>query len=104
MPPAARMSGTDRVFSKTGTGKNCPAPVTTATNAGSSDTFINGIGAVRIGDVVAPHNAAGCGLDSSVVTLASSKVIINNRGAARIGDQYTSDNIIVSGSSNTFFG
>jgi len=104
MPAAARGNGTDSVFSKTGTKKRCAAPVTTSTAACSGDVFVNSIGAVRIGDVVALHAAAGCGPDTSRLSSASSTVFINGRGAGRIGDQYTPDNTITSGSPTVFFG
>jgi uncharacterized Zn-binding protein involved in type VI secretion len=104
MPPVARGNGTDSVFSKTGTAKKCPAPIGTATNACSGDVFVNNIGAVRIGDSVAPHPAAGCGNDGSAVTAASGTVFVNNKGLARIGDEYTGDNTITSGSSDVFAG
>jgi len=104
MPSAARASGTDTVFSKTGTGKNCPRPVTTATAEGSGDTFFNGKGAVRAGDMVQIHNAAGCGPDMSGLTTFSSTVFANGRGVGRVGDEYTSDNIITSGSGDVFIG
>lgn len=104
MPPVARGNGSDSVFSKTGTGKNCPAPVGTATNACSGDVLINNIGAVRQGDVVKPHPAAGCGNDGSAITGCSSTVFVNGKGLARIGDEYTGDNTITSGSSNVFAG
>ena len=104
MPPVARGSGTDSVFSKTGTGKNCPSPVGTATAACSGDVLINNQGAVRLGDVVAAHPAAGCGPDGSAITAASGTVFANGKNLARIGDLYTGDNIITSGSSNVFAG
>lgn len=104
MPAAARGQGVDRVFSKTGTSSYCAYPMITATNECSSDTFINTIGAVRIGDVVQLHPAAGCGPDRSVLTKASTTVFINSRGAGRIGDEYTPDNIIISGSPTVFIG
>lgn len=104
MPPVARGNGGDSVFSKTGTGKNCPAPVGTATNACSGDVFVNFQGAVRLGDVVAPHPASGCGNDGSGITSASGTVFVNGRPLARIGDLYTGDNVITSGSSNVFAG
>ncbi len=104
MPAAARGNGRDKVFSKTGTKKNCRAPVLTATNGCSSDTFINTFGAVRLDDVVQLHSASGCGPDTSVLTKASTTVFINNKGAGRIGDEYTSDNIITSGSQTVFIG
>lgn len=98
MAAIARGNGADTVFSFTGTGVDCLSPITTATDVCSGDVFINGEGAVREGDQVAPHPAAGCGNDSSVVTSFSSTVKVNGRGVARIGDEYTSDNIITSGS------
>jgi uncharacterized Zn-binding protein involved in type VI secretion len=104
MPVAARGNGVDSVFSKTGSGKNCRSPVNTSTNECSSNVFINGIGAVRIGDKVMLHTASGCGPDNSALTQASSKVFINGKGAGRIGDQYTTDNTITSGSPNVIFG
>lgn len=104
MPQVARGNGNDTVYSLTGTGLFCLSPVTTATNECSSDTFVNGIGVVREGDKVAPHNSAGCGTDASVLTVFSSVVIINNKGAGRKGDFYTPDNEITTGSEDTFFG
>lgn len=104
MPPAARGNGTDSVFSKTGSGKDCPAPLTTETDECSADVFANSDGVVREGDQVAGHPAAGCGPDESVLTSFSSTVFINNKGAGRIGDEYTGDNTITSGSSNVFIG
>ncbi len=104
MPPAARGSGGDSVFSKTGSGKACAKPTTTATAACSGNVFFNGKGAVRIGDAVASHPAAGCAPDGSTLTSASSSVFVNGKGVARIGDQYTGDNTITSGSSDIFIG
>jgi uncharacterized Zn-binding protein involved in type VI secretion len=104
MPVAARGNGTDSVFSKTGSGKRCAKPTGTSTNECSPNVFINGIGAVRIGDKVMVHAAGGCSPDTSALTRASTKVFINSKGAGRIGDQYTSDNIITSGSPNVVFG
>lgn len=104
MPAAARGQGVDQVFSKTGTGRNCRSSMITATNACSSDTFINTFGAVRIGDIIQLHPASGCGPDRSVLTTSSTTVFVNNKGAGRIGDEYTPDNIIISGSQTVFIG
>jgi uncharacterized Zn-binding protein involved in type VI secretion len=104
MPAAARGNGTDSVFSKTGSGPNCPSPVNTATDQCSSDVFIEGDGVVREGDQVAAHPAAGCGPDNSVLTSFSATVFINGKGAGRIGDEYTGDNTITSGSGTVFIG
>jgi uncharacterized Zn-binding protein involved in type VI secretion len=104
MPPAARGSGGDEVFSKTGTGRRCRSSMTTATAACSADVFFNGKGAVRIGDLIAEHNKEGCDPDESTLTSASGSVFVNGKGVARIGDEYTGDNTISSGSSNIFIG
>lgn len=104
MPAAARGDSRDRVFSKTGTGKDCNFPVTTSTDQCSTNVFINGIGSVRIGDKVKLHNRSGCTPDTSTLSKASTKVFVNGKGAGRIGDEYTSDNIIISGSFNVFMG
>jgi uncharacterized Zn-binding protein involved in type VI secretion len=104
MPPAARGSGGDSVFSKTGTGRRCRSSMTTATNVCSADVFFNGKGAVRIGDLVAEHNKAGCDPDESTLTSSSATVFVNGKGVGRIGDQYTDDNTISSGSSDIFIG
>lgn len=104
MSAVARGNGTDSVFSMTGTGVFCLAPITTATNECSAKVFSDNIGVVRIGDVVMPHPFAGCGVDGSTLSKASTKVFIENRGAGRIGDEYTPDNTITSGSSKVFFG
>jgi len=104
MPPAARGSGTDSVFSKTGSGKGCGKPMTTATAACSGDVFFNNKGAVRIGDAVASHPAGGCAPDGSTLSSASGTVKVNNQFVARIGDGYGGDNTITSGSSDVFIG
>jgi uncharacterized Zn-binding protein involved in type VI secretion len=104
MPPAARGSGGDSVFSKTGSGRRCGRPVDTATAACSEDVFFNEKGAVRIKDAVAAHPESGCGNDGSVLSSSSSSVFVNGKGVARIGDSYGDDNTITSGSSNIFIG
>ena len=104
MPPAARGNGVDTVFSKTGSGKECPAPTGTATDECSSNVFANDTGIVAAGDKVAAHPAAGCGPDESGLTSFSATVFVNSKGAGRIGDEYTGDNTITSGSSNVFIG
>lgn len=105
MPAAARGNGVDRVLSRTGTGKNCAFPMTTSTGSASTDVFIQNGGGIRQSDIVGTHPAAGCTFpDLSPLTKFSSKVFINGRGAGRIGDEYTSDNIIISGSTSVFFG
>jgi uncharacterized Zn-binding protein involved in type VI secretion len=104
MPEAARGDGIDVVESLTGTGFLCGSPLTTATDECSPDVFANGTGIVREDDKVAPHPAAGCGPDESVLTTFSSTVYINGKRAGRKGDEYTPDNTITTGSPDIFIG
>ena len=50
MPACARKKGADTV----NTGHDCDT--VTVTDTGSDNVFINGIGAVRKGDLTAPHD------------------------------------------------
>ena len=104
MAAAARSSGQDRVFSRTGVGRGCGSPMQTVTGPGSSTVLINGVGAIRIGDRVGVHPRAGCSTDISTLSSSSSTVFVEGRGVGRIGDEYTSDNVIISGSTNVFIG
>lgn len=105
MPAVARASNTDKVLSRTGTGYLCGSPMQTTTGAdGSPNVFVNGIAVVRQNDVVGVHPAAGCSTDTSGLSSYSSTVFVNGLGIGRIGDEYTSDNIIISGSTNVFAG
>jgi len=104
MPAAARGNGNDSVQSQTGSGVFCAFPLMTTTGFVDCTVLINGIPAVKEGDLVAPHPFLGCGNDSSVLTVFSSTVFIEGKGAGRLGDQYTSDNTITSASPNVFFG
>jgi uncharacterized Zn-binding protein involved in type VI secretion len=76
----------------------------TVTGQGSSTVLINGFGIVRDGDLVGAHPRSGCGPDVSTLSSFSATVFVEGKGVGRIGDQYTSDNIIISGSSNVFIG
>ncbi len=105
MPAVARAAGTDRVLSRTGSGTACGSPLQTTTGVnGSPNVFVNGIAVVRQSDVVGVHPAAGCSTDASTLSTYSSTVFVNGLGLGRIGDEYTSDNIIISGSTNVFAG
>lgn len=104
MPAAARASGADRVYSFTGVGKKCARPVEVATGLATCEVYVNGSKAVRIDDNVGSHAAGGCGPDLSTLTTGSSSVFIGGKGIGRIGDEYTSDNVIISGSSTVFVG
>ena len=52
MPKCARKDQVDSVASPDGSGICCPAPSTQATQVGSSNVFVNNIGAVRLGDAM----------------------------------------------------
>jgi uncharacterized Zn-binding protein involved in type VI secretion len=104
MPAVARSAGNDRVLSRTGTGYLCGSPMQTVTGTGSPNVFVNNIAVVRQSDVVGVHPAAGCSTDTSTLSTYSSTVFVNGLGIGRIGDEYTSDNIIISGSTNVFAG
>lgn len=98
--PVARGNGVDSVDSATGSGVNCPAPLTTATAACSGDVRVNGTGVVRQGDAVASHNQTGCVPESPGLSSHSGTVSANGKGLGRQGDNYAGDgsNIISSGS------
>ena len=102
MRAAARGNGSDQVYSRTGTGRECASPLRTSTGECSATVFVNGIGAVRASDKVAPHPFGGCGPDTSGLSTFSSTVFVEGRGMGRIGDEYTSDNTITTGSSTVF--
>lgn len=104
MPAAARANGVDTVFSRTGTGRNCGSALITSTGTGTATVFINSIPAVYQGNPVASHPAGGCGPDLSTLSSFSGTVFANGGGLGRIGDQYSSDNTIISGSSDVFAG
>lgn len=105
MPSVARGQGGDSVFSKTGSGKDCVSPLTTATNECSPDVNANSICVVREGDQITAHPLPGCiPTDQSVVSTGAPAVFANFQEVARIGDEYGSDNTITSGSSNVFAG
>ena len=98
---AARGKKVDSVNTNHGCDKS------TRTEGCSTDTFINGIGAVRLGDHTAVHRVESgkkCVNHSVPLNIASTKVFINGRGAGRVGDKYGKGEEIVTGSSNVFFG
>ena len=106
MPAAARADGFDRVFSITGTGKDCkfPNPLV-VTGPGSVEVYIDGQKVVVEGDEVGDHSAIGCSpLDNSTMTGGSSTVFAGGKRIARIGDNYGPDNIIISGFKKVFIG
>lgn len=81
----------------------CGAPPTVIIS-GSSNVFINGLGAARVGDSFAPHACAEA-LPHPVIALkGSSTVYINGRLAYRMGDPTNCGAICATGSPNVFCG
>lgn len=98
MPGIARKNGEDSIS----TGHGCDA--TTVTDQGSSDVFINGIGAVRKDDLTAVHLVpAGPACVPHTVPLStySPNVFVNNKNVGRNGDFYNGHQLIT-GSTNVF--
>jgi uncharacterized Zn-binding protein involved in type VI secretion len=104
MPAAARDGGTDSVSCPHGTGRNCASPETIATDAGSGNVFINGVGVVRAGDAVQVHNAPGCVPHAPPLSSFSGTVFANGKNIGRVGDSYACGAVIASGSGNVFVG
>jgi len=119
MPAVARMSGTDTVACTDGAkGASCAknkwhwdSGTTQATDAGSANVFINGIGAVREGDIMKTHPDGVPCVGSPVnhapaLSTFSSNVFVNGKALGRLGDKYDADghmdHTISSGSPNVF--
>lgn len=101
--PSARSSGTERVASKTGSGKFCAFPMMTSTGVPTQATvFSEGVLCVRTGDKTAPHPFAGCGPDVLPCIGSAAKTFIVGLPGATIGDLYAGDNTILSGSKTVF--
>ncbi len=100
MPEVARKDGTDTVATNHG----CDA--TTVTKQGSSDVFVNGIGAVRADDLCEVHTipaGPACVPHQVPLTKYSSTVFVNGKGIGRLGDEY-SGHTITSGSGDVYAG
>jgi uncharacterized Zn-binding protein involved in type VI secretion len=100
MPAVSRKSGTDSIS----TGHGCDT--TTVTDQGSSDVFVNSIGAVRAGDLCQVHlipSGDSCVPHTVSLTSYSSTVFVNGKGVGRVGDAY-SGHTLTSGSGNVFAG
>jgi uncharacterized Zn-binding protein involved in type VI secretion len=103
MPEIARKSGTDSVASPDGSGSKCKSPSTSATNVGSSNVFVEGVGVVREGDTMASHPGPGCSPHAPALSTFSGTVFANNKKIGRKGDAYDG-HTITSGSSKVFAG
>lgn len=103
MPAVARMDGKDSVASPDGSGDGCGSPTTQATNQGSANVFVNGIGVVREDDAMKTHSGPGCVPHAPKLTTFSSSVFVNGKGIGRKDDGYNG-HIITSGSPDVFAG
>jgi uncharacterized Zn-binding protein involved in type VI secretion len=124
MPAVAQKGGSSSVAATDGAqGDGCAfnksgayawhwnTPTTQASDAGSSNVFVNGIGVVREGDAMGSHPDGDPCVSSPVnhaptLSTFSSNVFVNGKALGRVGDKYDSDNhydhTITSGSSNVF--
>jgi uncharacterized Zn-binding protein involved in type VI secretion len=105
MPAVARKDSKDTVASPDGSGICCASPSTQSTDKGSSNVFVNTIGAVREGDAMITHPYPGpcCNPHAPTLSSFSSTVFVNGKGIGRLGDDY-SQHVISSGSSDVFAG
>lgn len=104
MPVVARKDGQDTVASPDGSGVCCASPSVQKTNQGSSNVFINGIGAVRKDDAMIVHDYAGpcCNPHAPTLSTFSPTVFVNGLNLGRVGDAFGGDHLITSGSPNVF--
>ena len=74
-----------------------------ASTGGSSDVFINGIPAHRVGDSWTTHcDPSGC--HGGTTSGGSSTVYINGKAAARVGDSVDCGSGIAEGSNDVYIG
>jgi uncharacterized Zn-binding protein involved in type VI secretion len=76
-------------------------PPRTNTSA-SSDVFINGLGAHRVGDTWGIHKKKGS--HDSVLATGSGTVFVNGLALGRVGDLVACGSAIATGSENVFIG
>jgi uncharacterized Zn-binding protein involved in type VI secretion len=96
-----------RIGDAISTGHECTG--TGIIDQGSTNVFVNGRGAVRVGD--SDTHTEPIFLDIGFICVdhtvtvgsASTKVFVNGRGLARVGDTFSGE-LISTGSSNVFSG
>lgn len=114
MPPVARMSATEPVFTvHPSVGDVDPTdscacdkdPAVIGTDAGSGNVFANSIGVVRAGDAVQPHTfPCDCALHPPPLASHSGTVFANGKNLGRQGDTYACGALVLAGSPNVFAG
>jgi uncharacterized Zn-binding protein involved in type VI secretion len=119
MPAIAQKGGASSVAATDGArGSPCGrnvwlwnTPTTQASNAGSGDVFVEGIGVVREGDIMVSHPDGNPCTSSPInhapaLSTYSPNVFVNGKAVGRIGDKYDSDghydHTITSGASTVF--
>ncbi len=70
----------------------------------SSNVFINGLGAGRVGDKYAAHGSETQPTHNDTIASGSSSVFINGKPAARVGDAVSIGGSVSDGSKNVFIG
>jgi uncharacterized Zn-binding protein involved in type VI secretion len=95
MPAAHRLADID-------TGHGCFPP--RMTTAGSSDVFINGKPAHRVGDPYAVHGCGTCSPHGGVGSAGSGSVFTNGRAQRRVGDAVSCGGVAAVGSGDVFIG
>lgn len=70
----------------------------------SSNVFINGLGAGRVGDHYSTHGCVGHPGHQDVIASGSGTVFINGKPAARMGDPVSLGGVVLDGSGNVFIG
>lgn len=86
-----------------GSGHACHFPSTPSIEA-SANVFVNGKGAVRLGDAYGPHACTSCPepSHSRALSAGSPTVFINGRPAGRIGDAIDCGGTAADGSGNVY--
>lgn len=105
MPKAARVTDSSNCPSDSHGNICCPHNVTGPAINGSTNVFINGLGALRVGDK-GTHTGC-CGSNEWKCSEGSLTVFINGKPAVRVGDTTThcgGKGVIISGSENVLIG
>ncbi len=95
MPKATRLGDKN-------TGHDACPP--TALVTASTNVFINGRGAGRVGDTYAAHDCGIHPIHQGAISSGSSSVFINRKAAARVGDGVSCGGSVAEGSPNVIIG
>ena len=84
------------------TGHGCHPPRTNV--SASSNVFVNGLGAHRVGDAWDVHGSGTCTPHGSVQATGSATVFVNGMPLARVGDSIACGSSNATGSGTVFAG